>query len=271
KKYAADDSQRLKESDSSAPSSPQNPTESNDDEEPLTSVSSEVKQSMSSSLLPSTLTVVTTQTSRLVVRNAPTLAVNKLNMENCNNSDDYSTPPLTRNHLDNASESESVLSVPTPNLPGSIKLQHPINLFQYDPLQVSGVPVNGTEDQSTGMPCSPTAVLQNSQNMSAEACRRGQTCSHLGSRCHSAMGHRGSNQGIDPLHHHVGDLSSGCRPSSVTAEAIASKNQVLLPDASYLNPYRSHSADYLHIPKPTPRIAHNNCYDDNKPPYQNVP
>jgi len=230
RKFSADDTQILKESDTST-SSVSNPSTPNNKTKDL--ISSELSQSFASSLIPSTLTVETTQTSKLVVRNVPSSAFN------------ISRATMTTPLDDPPSFSES-----------SIASSNRDNVFQYGDgaTQTPIIPSN-----QSGLPCSPTLLEQNNTNSSAEILQNILPNDSVYPRSQSALGFRNSTSLYNPRSSFMAD---GNPRTLVSSSANLPGDQFM-----GLNPAKSLSTDALQIgqPAPPPRV------EKSKHTYQNLP
>lgn len=154
----SEESDPSKKSDTSSSSASVSPLPNYDHEETLVNNDNFMKHSFPSNSVPPALTVETTQTSTLIVRNIPSFPINNMRL----NNDIVSTRPN--------SESNNIIPI---NYIGS-------NRFIYDPPHSH----SQTTNNSNGVPYSPTADFQNSKNSTAEMSQSG-----ISVRPQSALGH----------------------------------------------------------------------------------
>ena len=239
-KCSSDDSEILKDSDTSS-SSLNNPSKPNESRQYLSEKSGKVSSKLQQALTPSSVTVESTQPSRLVVRNVPTSQFNIKNYSKVNNS---------INEVDEYMPEDSTKA----NSHGSLKQKI---LFNYDVTKLMPSRPNSVNHHEA-VPCSPTVIQQNSKNSTTEL----SNCERL-LRPQSAQGFKPS---FDPLFVDKNDLASVARHFTPTPEF---KNYYYSQDDNWINDSKSKSADNLlaNVPTPIPR----NVNFKFKPPYENIP
>ena len=244
KNFSVDDSQILKDSGSSSGSVGDQPSSANQKETKGTAdvMTSELSQSFSSSLIPSTLTVETTQTSKLVVRNVPSSAFN------------ISRATMTSSPKQEPKEK----TVPPPSSSNG----HTNTVFEFD------TNIRNTNlKQNNGLPCSPTVLEQNNRNSSAEMLHNVLPNDCVYPRSQSALGCRNTVSMYDPSPQYAFGAESKqfAGSTDIASEMQQSRqfNNALHPNMTS----KSRSTDGLQSngPSPLPRI------DKMKHTYQNIP
>lgn len=160
-----------KESDTSSSSISNSPISNMENEsERLEGTSNEnserapgIKQPISPSQNLPTLTVETTQTSRLIVRNEPSFPINK-SISGISHNDHAQFNICANGNVSNFNNQNK-------------------HTFQYNPTHIQNIERNKTASAKNEMPCSPSADHQNSQNFSTEIAQHGMRI-----RPQSAMG-----------------------------------------------------------------------------------